>query len=407
MASKKKNATRRGNNEGTIYERSDGLWSAQVTVGYDDAGKRIRKSIYGKSRTEVAMKMNSLVSDVYKHGYKNDTKETFEILMRHWLMIYKKPEVASRTFEKIIGNCKRYVFPALGKFKLEEITSDKIQTLFANMSDKQKLCVDTIKKCKYVISQFFDYAVENKYVNFNPAEKTTIKSRDRDKSKEKEYKAIRKEDRAAFYEAICSHAIWKPLCLTGMFGGLRIGEVLALKWRNIDFEHGFISVENAITQVVDFNDQGDVIGRQTIIGDTKTVASERENPMPDILIEALKEYKERRMLEEALFKGKISLTKPDDIVFSNNEGELRTYWGTNTLFRRFLDKHGLGKKGIHFHTLRHTFSNMLFEANENPKVVQMLMGHKNVTTTMIYNSVDKRQLTSAKNILNKIGSDME
>lgn len=404
---KKKSNTRRGNNEGSIYQRPDGRWVAQVTVGYDsETGKRIRKSIYGQSRIEVAMKMNSMVGDIYKHGYKNNTNECLEVVMRHWLMIYKKPEVASRTFEKIMGNCKRYIFPALGKLKPEEITPDTAQTLFVNLYEKKGLCLDTIKKCKYTLSQFFEYAVDNKFATYNPTVKTIIKSRDRDKSKENEYKAIRKEDRTAFFEAISTHPVWKPLCLTAMFGSLRIGEVLALKWRNVDLDQGFVSIENAITQVVNFDEQGEVISRETIIGDTKTVASERENPMPDILIEALKEYKERRTLEEALQKGKISLTKPDDLVFSNNSGKLRSYYGTRTMFARFLEKHNLADKGIHFHTLRHTFSNMLFEANENPKVVQMLMGHKDVKTTMIYNSVDKRQLKNAKDILNKLSFEM-
>jgi integrase len=191
-----------------------------------------------------------------------------------------------------------------------------------------------------------------------------------------------------------------------MFASLRIGETLALKWRDIDFEKGYISIQNAITLVVDFDDDGNVLKRNTIISDTKTAASARENPIPDILLNALKEYREHRRLEEALLKGKVSLTKPDDLVFGTSQGKLRTYWGTNSLFRKFLEKHKLHDKGIHFHKLRHTFSNMLFEAGENPKVVQELMGHKDVRTTMIYNSVDKKQLQSAKDTLDKISSEI-
>jgi len=157
---------------------------------------------------------------------------------------------------------------------------------------------------------------------------------------------------------------------------------------------------------VDFDDYGNSIGRRTIISDTKTVASERDNPMPDVLIAALKEYRDRRKLEEALLDG-VTLTKPDDLVFSTAEGNLRTYWGTSAMFKKLLQKHGLDKKGIHFHTLRHTFSNMLFETNENPKVIQALLGHKDVKTTMIYNSVDKRQVARAKKVLDRISGDFE
>ena len=77
-------------------------------------------------------------------------------------------------------------------------------------------------------------------------------------------------------------------------------------------------------------------------------------------------------------------------MFSTNEGKLRTYWGTRTMFDRLMRGNGFGQYGLHFHSLRHTYSSMLFEAGENPKIIQMLMGHKDVTTTMrVYNSVDR------------------
>jgi integrase len=406
MAAKKSTA-RRGNNEGTIYQRPNGLWSAQVTTGHDENGKTKRKTVYGKSRAEVAMKMNGLVGDIYKHGYKNSTNDNLETLMHHWLMIYKKPEVTSRTFEKHIRNCKLHIFPAIGRFQLDEITPDMIQTLFVNLLEKKDLAIDSVKHCKFVLSQFMEYAVDKKYITYNPTAKTVIKSRDRDRSKENDYKALRKEDRAAFMTAIQTHPFWKPLCLTSMFCGLRIGEILALKWRNIDFDACSISIENAITQVVIFDENGNPKGHKTIIGDTKTVASERENPIPDIVINALKEYKGRRKLEEALLGNGTTLTRANDLVFSANDGHLRSYWGTRTLFIRFLQKHNLADKGIHFHTLRHTFSSMLFEIGENPKVIQSLMGHKEVSTTMVYNSVDKRQIARTKSVLDKLSLEYE
>ena len=78
--------------------------------------------------------------------------------------------------------------------------------------------------------------------------------------------------------------------------------------------------------------------------------------------------------------------KPEYFIFSTSDGKMRSYYGKNTMFKRFLKKHGLGSAGIHFYRLRHTFSNTLFEAQENPKVIQLLMGHKKVETTMIYNT---------------------
>ena len=90
------------------------------------------------------------------------------------------------------------------------------------------------------------------------------------------------------------------------------------------------------------------------------------------------------------------------VVFANSDGSVRTYSGTRRIFDRFAKKNGFFGK-IHFHTLRHTYSTMLFEANENPKVIQALLGHKSVKTTLtVYNSVDKSYYKQATDKLNNL-----
>ncbi len=140
-----------------------------------------------------------------------------------------------------------------------------------------------------------------------------------------------------------------------------------------------------------------------VISDTKTSASVREVPMPDVLVEVLKHWKDRRLWIEKVLK--ISFTKPDDLVFSNDEGQLRTYHGTKAMFSRLMKQYGLEQYHFHFHTLRHTYGTMLFEMQENPKIIQMLMGHRNVTTTIqTYNSVDR---TFFKQATNKLSEQFE
>ena len=183
-----------------------------------------------------------------------------------------------------------------------------------------------------------------------------------------------------------------------MFVGLRTGETLALRWKDIDFQMKTINVEHAITVVPKFDNNGKVIERKTVIGDTKTVCSKRTVPMPDILVEALKEYFNKQKQKQS--KLGISFTDNDSFVFCNDEGNLRTYSGTKKIFYTFLKSHNLQKYHIHFHTLRHTFSNTLFEADQNPKVIQSLLGHKDVKTTITtYNSVVKVILTKQQKFL--------
>ena len=80
-------------------------------------------------------------------------------------------------------------------------------------------------------------------------------------------------------------------------------------------------------------------------------------------------------------------------MFANDDGTIRTYSGCRMIFNRFIRRNHLEDLNIHFHGLRHTFSNMLFELNENPKVIQQLLGHKDVKTTQLhYNSVIDQEL---------------
>ena len=87
------------------------------------------------------------------------------------------------------------------------------------------------------------------------------------------------------------------------------------------------------------------------------------------------------------------LTARTSFVFANDDGSARTYSGTRKIFDRFKRRNKLHKFNVHFHGLRHTFSNMLFEMNENPKVIQQLLGHRDVKTTItVYNSVDNEYI---------------
>ena len=187
-----------------------------------------------------------------------------------------------------------------------------------------------------------------------------------------------------------------------MFAGLRIGEALALKWKNIDFANKTIKIERAITQTLKFDEQGNVKDRTTVIGDTKTACSVRDIPVTDIVLETLKQWKEKQSKRQETNPNVTAiLTAPTSFVFANDNGSYRTYYGTRVIFDRFKRRNGLNKYHIHFHGLRHTFSNMLFEMNENPKVIQQLLGHRDVKTTItVYNSVNSEYVREATDRLN-------
>ena len=138
------------------------------------------------------------------------------------------------------------------------------------------------------------------------------------------------------------------------------------------------------------------------MGDTKTTCSVREIPITDIVVQTLKEWRTKQF-ERQLTNKEVTanLIAPTSFIFANDDGSVRTYSGTRQIFDRFKRRNGLDKCGIHFHSLRHTFSNMLFEMNENPKVIQQLLGHKDVKTTItVYNSVNSEYVREATDKLN-------
>lgn len=383
---RKKSTSKRANNEGSIYQNKQGLWIAQATIGYNENGKQIRKAVSGKTRSEA---IANLAPYLPKGGARKQLIRQDMPLRKHmqfWMLKYKKRTVALRTFERYIVNATRYIYPYMGDYLPQNITTNLLQDFLGWMLDNG-YALDTVKHIKYQLGQYFEYCIDEEIIDKNPVSKVRLQTRERktgQAAEEQEYKAIPEELRDRFLQAIGTNALFKPLCLTSMFAGLRIGEVLALKWKDYDEKRKTLSVVRAQTVEPTFDENGNIIKREYIIGKTKTAGSVRVIPIPDLLVNALHEWKTLRMMQELMTKAPVS--KADDFIFANNQGKMRSYHGTRTMFNRLLKKHGLEDAGIHFYKLRHTFSNTLFEAQENPKVIQMLMGHKKVETTMIYNT---------------------
>ncbi|MFA6867472.1 MAG: site-specific integrase [Clostridia bacterium] len=392
--------SRRPNGEGSIYQLRNGLWCAKVSYK-DEEEKPQRRTFYGHSNIEVAKKMDEFKGKISTYNAKAFKEITFGELMEEWLLTFKKSVVVGRTFEGNIRVFNLHIKPFIGNMKIEEVNPIVIQKLLNQMLE-DKYSLNYTKKAKFLINQFFEYCVDNKLCEQNPTLRTRVKSKDKKTyDREDMYKAIPPEARILFIEKLNNHPFLKAFCMTGMFAGLRAGELLALKWDNIDLKNKTIKVEHGVTQVPQFDDKGNVLSRKTVIGDTKTACSVREVPIPDLLVDALNDWKKEQWVKSNLYGN--DLINSQAIVFCNNNGSIRTYSGTRRIFDRFLKHYQLTNLGIHFHTLRHTYSNMLFEANENPKIIQSLLGHKSVKTTITcYNSVDKSYFKQATDKLNKL-----
>ena len=181
MPRKKKSSTRRGNHEGTIYQRKDGLWISQITIGLKPDGKPLRKSFTGKTRAEVSAK---LIPYMNKENGKIVTAREevrIESHMMFWLMNYKITTVAPRTFERCIRNAKLHIYPFYCNYRPQDLNIDNLQPHFKILLDQYEL--DTVKKVKYLFSDYLEYCLDRGLIDSNPIDRIRFKSIER-KAKE-------------------------------------------------------------------------------------------------------------------------------------------------------------------------------------------------------------------------------
>lgn len=237
---KKKKAVRRGKNEGSVYQRNDGRWCAVVSLGYDSDGKRVRKIFYGWTRSEVAMKMTAALGEKLNGGHASVINDDLRTLIHDWLVTFKQANVSPRTFETAEMLAKLHVYPHIGELKLAQVTPNIIQGVLNKML-VAGYSLAYVRKVKFLLNQFFAYAKANRFINDNPVSECIVKSTPEHKERKQEtYKAIPIEIREYFLEVISKNDFMKALCMIQMFAGLRIGEALALKWKNVDFDNGII-----------------------------------------------------------------------------------------------------------------------------------------------------------------------
>lgn len=364
---------RRPNGEGSIYY-CNGYWCCKKWI--TENGVKKRKTIYAKTKIDLMKKY----IEKFGQPIKNDILEdVFCDSMLFWILNIKKLYVSSRTIAGNLSIFRNYIKPYFTNKKICEIGNESIVLYFNILLDKQ-VTKNSFYKCKFLISQFFRY-LKQKDNSFNyPFVLSTIKYKGI-YSYTNDYKAIPIEIREEFINLLDKNNLIKVVCYLGLYVGLRIGEILALKWTDVDFEDKVIKIRSSLTSKLNFSNNGQVIKRISVLGSTKTECSLRNVPIPNKLLEFLLDWQ-----KETIFLSKIN-SHPIPIYVLGGV-EPKTYTSISKRFHRFLKQNNFDKFNIHFHTLRHTYATMLLEIGTNPKIVQFLLGHRSVKTTLeIYNNV--------------------
>lgn len=359
---------KRGNNEGSITKRSDGRWMARIAVGRDpQTGQLKRVSFYGKTRQEAADQMARALSDLSRGSFVKPEKMTVGEWLDIWLNEYKRPGVRQKTYDcyEVLIRC--HLKPALGHIPLKDLRPENLQWLY-NEKAKAGLSARTIHLIHVVIHGALEQAIKNQLVLRNASVATV---RPREAKKEIQPLSL---DQVSQLLAVIREDRPYPAILLEFSTGLRRGELLALRWQDVDLQAGLLHVRQNLVRVS--NQTGD---RKTriIFQEPKTPQSRRTIPLPEDILEELKRHKARQAQEKLLLG---QAYQDHGLIFCQADGKPMSPMNFTRSFDRMLKRAGL--PDIRFHDARHTFATLMLELGEHPKTVQTMLGHSNIAMTL-------------------------
>jgi len=322
---------RRGNREGSIYKRKDGRWCGQLILGYDlKTGKPIKRYIYARTREEVARKLNKLLLQA---GNVSPEKYTLGVWLHTWLELYKKSSLRPTTFERYESIIKNHVPETLKKLPLEKLYPEHLQRLYLE-KQKEDLSGRSVEFLHVVLHSALKQAMRLGYVSRNVADYV-----DRPKKKAKEKRILTQEELHCFLFCANKHRLY-PAFLLLVTTGIRRGEVLGLRWQDLNLKEGTIVINQSLT----------TLNHGFVIQEPKSESGKRIIPLLPEVVEELKAWR-KKWLEE-----KISLG-PDwpetDLVFPS---EVHTPMYPRNFTRVFYTIcQEAGIEGVTIHSLRHSF----------------------------------------------------
>jgi integrase len=344
---------RRGRREGSIFERADGQWVGSISLGYDGSGKRKRRVVYGKSKTEVQEKLRGLQTGVDRGVDVSANRTTLQQWLTRWLVLVK-PKVEPGTYNPYKRHCDKHIIPLLGHVQLTKLKRFHIQGFYPALAD---LGVSPAmqRKIGTTLTIALNEAVRLDLLPSNPA--LGVK---KPKAQKPEIHPLDPQQVGSLLEAAEEDRLY-PFYLTALDSGARPGELFALTWPDVDFPGGFISISKSLEDI-------DGILR------VKTVKTPKGRRRIELSTDTMAVLAEHR---KAMFAAGFI----DGPVFCDTEGGyLRLSNLHRTSLKPLLTKAGL--PGVSLYALRHTCATLLLLANESAKVVSERLGHSSITLTL-------------------------
>jgi integrase len=353
-----------------ITKRKDGRYMARYTVQTPDGPKR--KTIYGTRYRDVEKKLNEARANADKGlVFDADNLKAGE-WMDSWLSDCLKPLVAAgkmahSTYVRTEGIVNNHLKPALGRRKLKDLTRAEIRRLYGEKS--KTLSPRSVDYIHATLQMTLSQAVRDDLIARNVAAGERPRS-SRNRQEAKVLSPVQVKALLAAAQGTRNEALY----VVAVHTGLRQGELLGLKWSDVDLEDaGKLSVRRSLK----------VTEGGLAFGPPKNNASRRSVPLNKTAVAALRAHRTRQNKERLQSPAALGAWRDADLVFPNRVGGPTDH--NNLYYREYkplLERAGLAGQGFTFHALRHTFATALFQRRQHPKVVQSLLGHSSITQTM-------------------------
>ena len=368
-----------GNNEGSIRKRANGKWEARYTDGRAPDGRQIQRSIYGKTRKEVAEKLNEILYQKQTGTYVTPQKLLLKVWLVQWLKNYAEITVRPSTYISYEGYVHNHISPVLGMIPIQQITPVMIQNFYnqkfeiGRADGKGGLSAKTIRNLHNMLHQAMEQAKVNGLILHNPADNAVIP-----KQEKKEMRVLSVEEQRRLLQTIHLHRLGFAILLD-LATGLRIGELCALKWSDVNFNKQTIKISRTLQRIK--KSMGEKIsgsGNTAILeGNVKTNSGFREIPIPDNVFAMLLQHRENQQAE----KDYCGIAYQDHgYIFAMPLGTCVEPSTMRDVLNYLLEAAGI--EHVNFHALRHTFATRAIENGVNVKTLSDILGHSQVQITM-------------------------
>ena len=364
---------RRDKGDGSIFQLKDGTWIAQLKHGKKANGKPNIKKFTGKKESEVKKKLKEFKESLIKNEYRQIKKMSVKEYMEKWMNDVQSNKLKPKTYDTKEATVNFQVYPYIGDLQINNLSADDIQKMINAVKDKG-YSYSTIKKAYNAVNGCFRLGMIKGDIFKNPCIGVELPENKKiDYSKEivifddEQIKRICEESVFKYGNGKQMYRLGHAIILL-LYTGMRIAELLGLKWEDVDFEKKTISILNSVVMIRDRSEDAKTKYKLLEQKSTKTKSGDRIIPLNKKALDALQEIKKVN-----------SNTK---FVMSTSSGKIMFPRGVDRMFRNIQTRCNIDidlQCGVH--ALRHTFASMLFKKGVDVKIVSELLGHADVATT--------------------------